>query len=450
VRILLDIGYLLATPLVVLGLAILSFFTRRRYRAGFLQRLGGVPRRSGDRPCLWLHAVSVGELLAALPLVEGLRRSFPDWDLWVSTSTDTAQDLAARSLPREVTVFYYPLDYGWAVRRTLRRVRPSTVILLELELWPNFLLAAGEANIPVLVANGRISGRSYPRYRRLRALSRFLFFARVTAFAAQSEEYACRFESLGVPRERIDVLGNLKYDAAPAADAENSTFEKLGWADHSSPVLMGGSTHPGEENVLLSIWSGLRQAVPGLKLILAPRHIERAGEVEGLLASSAGQPMVRWSAVRGSPAPPPRESAPVVLVDVVGDLDRFYRLADVVFVGGSLVPRGGHNMLEPARLGKPVLFGPWISNFEEIARHLLTARAAVQVEDRPGLETQIARLLSDPQARQELGERAREAAGELGGATARHLEWILEWIQRCLPPGGAVGILPSPPPPRGR
>ncbi|MGH7378530.1 MAG: 3-deoxy-D-manno-octulosonic acid transferase, partial [Candidatus Methylomirabilales bacterium] len=213
-RITLDLIYLLATPIVVLRLLVPSrLFTRRRYRAGLCERLGGVPRRQGSRPCIWLHAVSVGELRAALPLLAGIQEAFPEWDLWVSTSTDTGQEIARRSVPRGVEVFYYPLDYGWAVRRALRRVRPQAVVLLELELWPNFLLAAEAAGIPVLVANGRISARSHPRYHRLRWLSGALF-SRVAAFAVQSEEYAARFESLGVSRERIEVLGNLKYDAA--------------------------------------------------------------------------------------------------------------------------------------------------------------------------------------------------------------------------------------------
>jgi 3-deoxy-D-manno-octulosonic-acid transferase len=221
------------------------------------------------------------------------------------------------------------------------------------------------------------------------------------------------------------VLGSLKYDVPPSADSQNSTALRLGWADPPGPVLVGGSTHPGEEEMLLSAWSALRQRVPGLKLVVAPRHIERAGEVEGLIASVSGREVTRWSRVReGREASPSGPPAPVVLVDVVGDLDRFYRLADVVFVGGSLIPRGGHNLLEPARLGKPVLFGPWIQNFADIARHLLASGAAVQVPDPPGLEAEVYRLLADPRARVERGERARAAAAALAGATARHVEWI--------------------------
>jgi 3-deoxy-D-manno-octulosonic-acid transferase len=439
----LDLVYHLATPFVLLRLLGPSrFFSRRRYRAGFRERLGGPPRRAGSGPCLWIHAVSVGELRAALPLVDGLRRSFPAWELVVSTSTDTAQDLAARSLPPGVASFYYPLDYGWAVRRTLSRVRPSVVVLLELELWPNFLLAAEEASIPVLVANGRISERSFSNYFRLRFLARPLF-ARVAAFAVQSEEYAARFQALGVSRERIEVLGNLKHDAPPAEDPGESTARLLGWAGDPSPVLLGGCTHAGEEEALLEVWSRLRAELPALKLVLAPRHIERAGEVEALL-TSRGTPVVRWSRSRevgaASALPPPaagrkgevaQESpspqgspSAVALVVVMGELDRFYRLADVVFVGGSLVAKGGHNLLEPSRLGKAVLFGPSVENFQEIAGHLLERRAALQVEDREGLQAEVGRLLADPRARSELGERARAAAGELGGATARHLDWL--------------------------
>jgi 3-deoxy-D-manno-octulosonic-acid transferase len=440
-RLILDLVYHLATPLVLLRLAVPSrCFTRRRYRAGMLQRLGAAPRRKGNRLCLWLHAVSVGELRAALPLLEGLRRACPDWDLWVSTSTDTGQELALRSLPPGMTVFYYPLDYGWAVRRTLRRVRPDAVVLLELELWPNFLLAAEEAGVPVLVASGRISDRSYPQYRRLRSLSRRLF-SRVTAFAAQSEVYASRFEALGVPRERIEVLGNLKYDGSPGDDPRDPLEARLGWSSAGEGlVLMAGCTHPGEEDTLFKVWSELRRSLPRLRLILAPRHIERAGEVEGLVAA-AGEPVARWSRLRQG-APPLSEPGrdPVILVDVMGDLDRFYRLADVVFVGGSLFPRGGgHNLLEPARLGKPVLYGPSVRNVEEVSRHLLTSRAAVQVKDRGGLQAEMSRLFSDPGARQALGERARAAAGALGGATERHLDWIRRKLSSRFTVSNALG-----------
>ncbi len=432
-RVILDVIYHLATPLILLRLLIPSrFFTRRRYRAGILQRLGGVPLRPGNRPCLWIHAVSVGELRAAIPLIEGLPATLPGWDLWVSTSTDTAQEIAEQTLPARVPCSYYPLDYGWAVRRTLRRIHPAAVLLIELELWPNFLLAAEEARIPVFVANGRISDRSFPHYRRLRPISRWLF-DRVAAFAAQSEEYAWRFESLGVTRDRIEVLGNLKYDAAPAPDESATTLAKLGWAPAEfAPgpplVLAGGCTHPGEEEALLDVWNELRRSRTDLKLILAPRHIERAEEVEALAEARSGGPVLRWSRLRDGAGPQARRAAhgesPIVVVDVVGDLDRFYRLADLVFVGGSLTPRGGHNLLEPARLGKAVLFGPSVANFEEIARHLLGEQAALQIPDHGALRKEAERLLGDPSARRLLGDRAREAAGKLGGATARHLDWI--------------------------
>ncbi len=429
--VLLDLVYFLATPFVLLWLAVPSrFFTRKRYRSGLREKLGGVPRRQGDRPCLWLHAVSVGELRAALPLVEAFRSDFPLWDLWVSTSTDTGQDLAKRSLPEGIPAIYYPLDYGFAVRRALRRVRPRTVVLVELELWPNFLLAMAEEGIPVLVANGRISARSYSRYRRLRFISKFLFRC-LKAVGAQNQEYAKRFEALGTPRERIEVLGNLKYDARPKRD-NGSTRDTLGWTESPiDPVIMGGCTHPGEEQILLEIWSDLRRSMPNLKLILAPRHIERSGEVAAL-AASRGEVVLRWSAV-----PPPVDQAKLipagckgslanslVIVDRIGELEKFYGISDVVFVGGSLTERGGHNILEPARLGRPVLFGPSISNFEEIARHLLDRQGAVQVKDASGLRSEIDGFLQDPQKAQTMGNRAREAAEELGGATARHLDWI--------------------------
>ena len=322
--------------------------------------------------------------------------------------------------------FYFPLDYGWAVRRTLRRVRPAAVVLLELELWPNFLIACGGLGIPVLVANGRVSARSFPRYRRLGALARSLFRA-VTAIAAQDQEYARRFEALGVSGERIEVLGNLKYDGEPRPSDPAETLARLGWAGGEGlpppPVLVAGCTHPGEEEALLESWATLRSDHPALRLVLAPRHIERASEVVALAGSRAGAGNVRtWSEAQGRGAAPP--AAPILVVDRIGELDRFYRIADVAFVGGSLIPRGGHNLLEPSRLGRPILFGPWVENFREIADHLLARGAAVQILDAAGLSAEIRRLLADRAAREDLGTRALAAARELGGASARHAAWI--------------------------
>jgi 3-deoxy-D-manno-octulosonic-acid transferase len=418
-RIALDGIYFLATPFVFLAFLVRSrCFARRRYRAGFREKLGGVPRREGDRPCIWIHAVSVGELRAAIPLVEALLRDLPGWDIRISTFTDTGQDLA-RGLPPEVRPFYYPFDYGFAVRRSLARIRPTGVVLLELELWPNFLLAAREAGVPVLVANGRISARSFPRYRRLGAATRLLFGG-VTAVAAQNEEYARRFQALGVPADCVEVLGNLKYDAVPReAGDPAATKALLGWKGDDR-VLVGGCTHASEEDQLLAAWEVLRGGFPDLKLVLAPRHIERAGEVRALCEGRGAAPAA-WSKVaEGRPAGP----RDVLVVDRIGELDRFYAIGDAVFVGGSLVPRGGHNMLEPARLGRPVLFGPSVSNFEDVAAHLLSREAAVEVDGPGGLVAEVRRVLADRGLREKLGGRAREAAEELRGATARHVEWI--------------------------
>jgi 3-deoxy-D-manno-octulosonic-acid transferase len=301
------------------------------------------------------------------------------------------------------------------------------VVLLELEVWPNFLVAAREAGIPVLVANGRLSARSFPRYRRLGPAARWLFGG-LDGVAAQSDEYAGRFAALGVPAGRIEVLGNLKYDAEPRDPGDPAaTRALLGWGS-SDPVLVAGCTHPGEEEILLGLWADLRRDRPGLRLVLAPRHIERAREVQAL-AAGRGVAVAAWS----RPAP----GAGVLVVDGIGHLDRMYAAGDVTFVGGSLAPRGGHNLLEPARLGKPVLFGPSTANFEDIAGHLLAREAALRVPDAAGLRAEVERLLADPGARSALGARAREAAAALRGAVARHVAWIRRALERA--EGGREG-----------
>lgn len=420
-RFVLDLIYLAISPFILLYLLVPSrFFTRRRYRAGLWQKFGGVASSDADGPRLLVHAVSVGEARTALPLIKEICRRYPEWQVILSTSTDTGFDAARKGLSETpgVRIIYYPFDFSWAVRRTLAALRPSVVVLVELELWPNFLLECKRRNTQVLVANGRLTERSASRYRRLGAVGRFLF-SLPDAFAVQNSSYSDRFRSLQVPSERITVVGNLKYDAASGEEpSATSTRDRLGW--NSSAVIMGGCTHPGEESVLLGAVAALdgREA----NIVLAPRHIERAGavvqEAERWGLGSVGL----WSDVAQRSGD--ESAVSVLVVDVIGELDRFYRLADVVFVGGTLIPHGGHNMLEPARLGAAVVFGQSCHNFEEIASHLLDRQAALQVEDGPALGQAISELLGDRSGRRELGKRALAASAELGGALDRHMVWL--------------------------
>jgi 3-deoxy-D-manno-octulosonic-acid transferase len=396
-----------------------AFVLRRRaggYGADVSQRLGRFAPGLPPAPRCWVHAVSVGEAAAAAPLVEALMARRPDLAIVLTTVTPTGARLVRDRLGDRVTHRYFPVDLSGPVRRALDAVRPELFVGMETELWPNFLRALHRRRIPSVIANGRISDRSFRRYRLVRVLmARAL--AHVSAFAMQSEEDARRIVALGAPPDRVLVTGNLKSDLRPAGPPEPAWRERLALAD-GDLLWVAGSTHRGEEAPVLDAWIALRAREPRLRLVLAPRHPERAEEVERL-AASRGVTAVRRSAV---PPVPPRDA--VVVLDTVGELADLYGWADLAFVGGSLVAVGGHNVLEPALWGKPVLFGPHTGNFRDAARLLLDARAAEVVDVGPALEAAAARLVRDPALRARMGAAGRAAVAARQGAVAATLEVI--------------------------
>ena len=398
----------------------------RRYRAGLLQRVGRAPELESGTSRLWVHAASVGEAGIPRTLVERFRRAHPDWDIVFSTFTDTGAE-RLRELYPDCTVFYFPLDFSFAVDRALRRIKPSAVVLVEQELWPNFLTACGRRRVPVGIVNARMSSGSA---RLARGLVRFVpgLWDPVKLCCARSRRDARRYHEAGLPAERIRVTGSLKYDILPDEpdrEAANRLREKFG-IRRVDKVLVAGSTHSGEEGILCDVYAELRETFPALRLVLAPRHIERAPEVERAIRSR-GLKLVRKSRLDTG-----RESADgdeVILVDTIGDLMDCYAMADCVFVGRSLMePGGGQNMMEPAALGKPVLVGPHTGNFRPEMADLLDCDA-VRVVDGPGeLAAQCSTLLGDRVAAEKLGRRAREAVRKSRGATEstlRHLEQML-------------------------
>ncbi|HUG37796.1 MAG TPA: 3-deoxy-D-manno-octulosonic acid transferase [Candidatus Limnocylindrales bacterium] len=397
----------------------------RGHPVNLADRLG---RRLGELPAeprCWIHAVSVGEALTAQPLVEGIRRRWPDLSIVLTTVTPTGARVVADRMGDLVTHRYFPLDLPGPVRRTLGSVGPQFFVGMETELWPNFLRALERRGIPSMIANGRISDRSFRRYRLIRPLLGAVL-RRVSLFAMQSAEDARRIIALGAPPERVVVTGSLKTDQEPEDPGARELWERLLGLTPDERVWIAGSTHPGEEEPVLDAFVALRARFPSLALLLAPRHPERAAEVERL-ARDRGLDIVRRTTL-------PRERArgAVILLDTVGELARFYRVGDVVFVGGSLVPTGGHNMLEPALRGKPVLFGPHTENFRESADLLLAARAALVIRDRHGLEAAVAGLLDDPARAREMGERGFAAVVRRQGG----VRLTLELIERYLYPSG--------------
>jgi 3-deoxy-D-manno-octulosonic-acid transferase len=418
----------------VLGVGLLAYlpaFLVRRRRAGYGRHLGQRLGRIGEglppEPRGWIHAVSVGESAVAVPLVEGIRRRWPELSIVVSTITPTGARIVAERLAGRAVHRYFPVDLPGPVRRAIDAARPRFFIAIETELWPNFLRALAARRIPTMIANGRISDRSFRRYHRVRWLMRRVL-ADVSVFAMQSEEDARRVVALGAPPERVVVTGNLKSDLLPEASDDAVWRQRLGLGP-GDRLWIAGSTHRGEEALALDAFVHANARCPGVALLLAPRHPERAGEVEELIRTRG------LVAVRRSRLPRDAARGAIVILDTVGELAQLYALAEVVFVGGSLVPIGGHNMLEPAMRGKPVLFGPHTSNFREGAELLQMSGGGLVVKDGDELARELTRLLEDGDLASRMGRAAREAfAGRQGAVSA-----TLDLIARHLWPGSAGG-----------
>jgi 3-deoxy-D-manno-octulosonic-acid transferase len=411
-------GFYLLFLLVLSPWLVYKALTAGKYRRGLLQKLlGQAFPRQGGAPCAWFHGVSVGEIHLLRGVVDGFRRHHPDFDCIISTTTNTGFEEARKRFP-DLPVIYWPFDFSWAVRRALRKVNPSLVVLAEGELWPNFLVAAHRRGVPVAVINGRMSPRSVRRYRLLGRWIRPLF-RRIDLFAVQTVEYADVYRALGVEPERVWVTGSVKYDGV-SVDRRNPRTQELGrllGVRQSDLVWIAGSMQAPEEEIVLDIFRRARIRHPNLRLLLVPRQKERFEEVAASLRRW-GEPFRRRSDLAGRVAD--REA--VILMDTIGELGALWGLADVAFVGGSLDGRrGGQNMIEPAAFGVAVVFGPHVWNFRDTATRLVEAGAAVQVADAAGLDEAVGRLLVDPLERRRLGEAAQQLVRSQQGATERTL-----------------------------
>jgi len=399
--------------------------TTHKYREGLLKRLGRVKAGlRGGRPVIWLHAVSVGEVLAVSRLVGELDRAFPGHRLVISTTTRTGQELARQRFGAE-RVFYCPLDLPWAVRAYLNALQPKLLILAETEFWPNLLSGCFRRKIPVAVVNARISDRSWPRYRMLRGLWR-VFLGRIERVLAQSETDAERLVAIGCRAARVTVGGNLKFDVRAAEEAEAT--RELRERAQGLRLVVAGSTLEGEEAALLQAWPRLLEADPKLAMVLAPRHPERFAAVAGLLERSG----VTWSRrsdwrLKAEGSPGGLRAGQIVLLDTIGELASVYSLAAVAFVGGSVVPAGGHNPLEPAQFGVAIVMGPHYANFRSITEDLL-AHDALRIAAEGELAGALTGLLGDTAAAEAMGARARQVFETQAGATARCVEAIGELL----------------------
>jgi 3-deoxy-D-manno-octulosonic-acid transferase len=410
---------------------------RRKVLRAFSQRMGHVPARDVSKPGILIHAVSLGEINATRSLINLLRSSRSGIEFIVSVTTETGyargQELYG-SAP-DVTLVRYPLDFTPAVDRVLSILRPSVVALLELEVWPNFIRRCAKRKVPVILVNGRITSGSFRRYRLARPLVGSTF-ARLAHVAAQDQTYAERFAELGVPPDRVSVTGTMKFDTAEIADhvaGENELAAAVGLSPGKQPIWVCGSTGPGEEAILLPLYRQLLKRFADLRLVIVPRKPERFDEVARLIAAD-GFAAVRRS--RPLELPPPKPPRPIVLGDTIGELRKFYALANVVFVGRTLLDLGhrqhGSDMIEPAALAKPVVVGPFTTNFAEAMNCFRHADAMIIVRNPRELESAIEMLLSDPSRAATMGQRAREVVQNQQGATQRHARIILDTLDSVL------------------
>ncbi len=388
-----------------------------RARLGYLPDAIGGP---GNTDALWLHAVSVGELLACQGLVAALKERFPERPLLVSTTTETGFRTAEQRRKsgglKADAVFFCPFDFGFSVRRVLRRLRPALLLVAETEFWPNLFRQASRAGIPVAVANARVSDRSFPRYRRFRFFFREVL-NRATLLLAQSEEDARRLRELGADSTRVRCAGNLKYDTPAAAPLPPWLDRQVRrWAEGGA--LLAGSTAAGEEESLLEAFERLRKQHPALRLIVAPRRPERFDEV-ARMAAARGFGVARRSLLSSEPGAEIDPGVAVLVLDTIGELGAFYRYATVAFVGGSLVPHGGQNILEPAQFARPIIVGPYVHNFREITREFRQAGALQQLASGAELAATLEELFRDAHAAAAMGEAARRLLEANRGATQR-------------------------------
>lgn len=393
-----------------------------RYSPPILERFSSQPRP------VWIHMVSVGEVMAAQELIRRLRDRLPGVPWVVTTTTPTGQEMARRLLSSETdTALYLPWDLTAAVRRAVRLIRPCLFICFETELWPVLFRELQREGVPIVIVNGRISQKAYRRY----LWVRFFMTAAlkpVRLFLAQSAEDARRFAGLGASKDRIVVTGNVKWDLKTAASGSaNGGPDWRGLFGFTGKEILwtAGSTHPGEEKVILESYRQIRQEQPVLRLLIAPRHPERVPEVEKE-AAALGLATVRRSRLETGSRDAGQEAKPVILLDTIGELPSVYGASDIVFVGGSLVPKGGHNFVEPALLSRPILTGPHVQNFEEMARQLLQAGGLTMVGNADELNRKVRQLAQDPALRSECGRRAYSVIRQNEGAAAKTVELILK------------------------
>ena len=418
--------------LIGVGIAALPYLVWRCLRgATYLQdlseRFGRISFPHGEpEGCLWFHAASVGEVQGLQPIIAALHDRFPSRPVVLSTFTPSGKALAQNVVPQAERVFLLPVDLPWTVGKMVRRLRPSALVVQETELWPNLFHELGRWQVPIVLVNGRLSPRAFRRYACVRSFMRRVL-ADVSLILAQSDSSAQRFQRLGVPAHKIQTVGNTNIDRALSQAEQPMPSHPVASLLADRQVLVAGSTHEGEEAIMLSVYQRLRAQHPDICLVLAPRHLERVETVARYVQAC------HLSAVRRSQYPNASNVRPdVVILDTLGELIAFYKLCTVAFVGGSLAPVGGHNILEPVVFAKPLLFGPHLHHFPELAELLRQANGAIQVRDEAELYTHTAHLLANPAEAAAMGRRALQALDSNRGALQRTCEALTEALAAAL------------------
>jgi 3-deoxy-D-manno-octulosonic-acid transferase len=426
-RFLIDLLYLLAI-IIISPKIIYRMVRHNRYRAGWSERLGKISRKEADKKCIWIHAVSVGEVNATRTLVNALEKKLVDYEIVLSSTTDTGLARAKALYEERLSVFYFPFDLSCVMQKAFGRIEPVMCLLMELEVWPNLTRIANKANVPVVVVNGRLSDKSYPLYKLIRPMARGMF-RKVDLVLAQTEEYAERFKYLGCEDGRVVVTNSLKYDTAQVADiveGAEELKEQLNIGEER--IWVAGGTGPGEERIVLEAFAKLRQqsGLGDLRVAIVPRKPERFDEV-ATLAGQFGFGLVRYSKIKDTKEKVSGKPA-VILGDTMGDLKKFYSPATVVFVGRSLVNMGGSDMMEPAALGRCTIFGPHTFNFKQTVDALLKGEGAIKVQDGSGLFETVQKCLEDDSLREKTARKGQEVIKQNQGATQRTVDAVKELL----------------------
>lgn len=424
-KILINTIYLLAVLLVSP-----KFFYRmifhKRYRKGWSQRFGKITRKSPDKKCIWIHAVSVGEVNATRTLISALTAEFPDYEIVISSTTDTGFARACTVYDDELSVFYYPFDFSFIVNRAFTNIKPDLCILMELELWPNFTSVATRRKVPIVIVNGRISDRSFPRYKLIRPFTKWMF-SRVTLILAQTKEYAERFKYLGCPSEKVKITNSLKYDTAQTThtvEGADVLAQQLNIDRDKDRIWVAGGTGPGEEQIILDVFTKLKadSRFGDLRLIIVPRKPERFDEVAAMI-NQTQLDYIRYSMIKNEQLSIQTRPT-IILGDTMGDLRKFYSLAEIVLVGRSMVPMGGSDMMESTALGKCTIFGKYTFNFKQTVDELLASKGAIEIQEPGQLPEIMIRCLADREYACMIARNGQNVIIQNQGATRKTIKAI--------------------------